>query len=148
MRRERARTARRPRKSPWSAVENALRRQPWRKCERDLVDALKRNWNGGKHARIYRGDVKLAEQARCSPISIWRAKNYLERRGILLVTHTKGGYTRNPEGELVRAATGYEPHPDLYQAAPAPSESAVAAAPATLEEHIARRRSASGSDPP
>ena len=143
-------------------VEAAVRRRPFTLSERAVLESLKRCHHG--QARIYAGDHKLAgpvgkrdpatgrkmrwtrgEKNFCSPITIWRGKTRLERARILQLIHTRGGYTRNPKGELVRAATGYEPHPDLYARAPLPKPeridaAASAAAPATtLEDYIAGR---------
>lgn len=81
-----------------------------------LIVGLKR-WHQAVHMpRLYIGDTKLAGRqfAKCSESSIYRAKRDLEQLHIIAVTRTVGGSTRNPAGEVVAAATGYELHPDLY----------------------------------
>lgn len=85
-----------------------------------LVLGLKARYQAGKHARLYCGDATLAREmhrriGRCSESSVYRAKKDLEALHLIAVTHTVGGSTHNPAGEVVAAATGYEPHPDLYQ---------------------------------
>lgn len=64
--------------------------------------------------RLYWGDIKVAAAAGCHPSSVYRAKQLLEQLHLVAVERTRGGWTHNPSGELVRAATGYEPHADIY----------------------------------
>lgn len=124
-------------------VEIKVKRRPYHHAERCVLESLKRCDHG--QARIYAGDLKLAgpvgrrdakgrklrwtrgEPNFCSPITIWRGKTRLERAGVLHLTHTRGGFTRNPQGELVRAATGYEADPELYSREPLPPPAPAAA---------------------
>lgn len=156
-------------KPAMKVLEAAIRRRPYHRAERCVLESLKRCYHG--QGRIYAGDHKLAgpvgkrdpktgkkmrwtlgERNFCSPITIWRGKTRLERARVLQLVHTRGGYTRNPKGELVRAATGYEVHPDLYaqgaahrSASMQPDATASAAAPAgSLEEYIAARQAEGG----
>jgi hypothetical protein len=140
----------RSQKSWLGLAEAAIKRLPFHHADRCVLEALKRCNQG--HARIYAGDHKLAgpvgkrdprtgrkmrwtkgESNFCAPITIWRGKTRLERLHILQLVHTRGGYTRNPDGEVVRAATGYEAHPDLYVRLPAPrSEPSAKPAPVAM----------------
>ena len=84
-----------------------------KRCRRDM-------------SRIYIGDTRLAkaDRADCSESSIRRAKRDFDGRGmpraiglinIVRANGGRGGRTRNGHGDVVAAATGYEPHPDLFQ---------------------------------
>lgn len=102
------------RRNPWGRVLDRTRRRHLPYTSRITVEALRVYWNAVKYPRLTIGDERLAEKAGCSASSVYRAKLLLERVHLVAVTHTRGGWTRNPKGELVRNATGYEPHPEIY----------------------------------
>lgn len=133
------RRTRRPRKISWGYVESRVIRAKLPLRALWLVRALKyRHQAGAHHARIYIGDVKLARIGRCSESSIYRAKKDVEQLHLVHVVHTPGGCTKNPDGKTVAAATGYEPHPDLYSDE-LPAEDRAARTPAPAAAAAAQR---------
>lgn len=106
----RQRTRRFRRRNPYKPVERRVEKLHLPFTCRLMVRSLSRMWGAKKYARLYIGDVKLGDRAGCAAISVYRSKVMLERLELLNVVHTRGGWTRNGAGDLVRAATGYEPH--------------------------------------
>ena len=99
----------------WGYVLNRARRArlPLR-CQW-TIEALKKRYQAVKMPRLYAGDKTLARMVGCSESSIYRGKKDCEVLHMIQVIHTVGGSTRNPKGELVAAATGYEVHPDMLE---------------------------------
>ena len=108
---------RRIRKVKWGYVlQRVIRARLPLRCQW-TIGALKKRHQAIKTVRIYAGDELLARMVGCSASSIYRGKKDLEVLHMVAVMHTVGGSTRNNDGKVVAAATGYEIHPDMLELA-------------------------------